>query len=230
MIDRIIDFPLAAKVDRIIPKKKIYDRANVTNRVKKIFIAEIEQIRWLFKLSPETINIPATNSVQEIQVFHLRLRGNGKTEDALLQIDKAIPSPILFVLQLEERFRYVGCYKRANLSDRAKWVTSEYFSAEWISEPSQHQPLPVSINLEALYHHFLRGLIPIEIRDNEDIAGLIQRAEMLRIKEREEERLQSRLQIEKQFNRKVEINAELRTIKTEIEKLSLFDYKRDWVG
>ena len=221
MIDRIIDFPNGAKVDRLIPKKKIYDKANVTNRVKKIFINEIEQIRWLHKLSPETINIPATDSVQELQVFHLRLRGKGKIEDALLQIDKAIPSPILFILQLEERFRYVGCYKRANLSDRAKWVTSAYFSASWILDDSEHQPLPVSINLEALYHHFLRGLIPIEIRDNEDISSLFQRAEMLRIKEREAERLQSRLQIEKQFNRKVEINTELRSIREEIEQLSV---------
>lgn len=220
MIDHIIDFPQGARVDRLIPKQKIYDKANVTNRVKSIFIAEIDQIRWLYKLSPETINIPATDSVQEIQVFHIRLRGKGKTADALLQIDKAIPSPILFILQLEARFRYVACYKRANLSDRAKWVISEYFSSDWISERREHQPLPLAINLETLYHHFLRGLIAIEMRDGENFSELIQRAEAIRVKEKEAERLQSRLQSEKQFNRKVTINAELRELKQKLEDLA----------
>lgn len=221
MIQHIIDFPSSARVDRIISKKKIYDKSDVTNRVKKIFIDKIEQVRWLYKLSPETINIPATETVQELQVFYLRLKKSDKTEDILIQIDKSIPSPILFILQFEKRIRYVASYKRPNQADHSKWVTSEYFSSGWIPESSDHKPLPVTINMEAIYHHFLRWLIPIKMRKNEDISSLVQRAELLRIKEREHERLNSKLHKEKQFNRKVEINTELKTISAEINRLSL---------
>jgi hypothetical protein len=221
LIQHIIDFPESARVDRIIPKKKIYDKAAVINRVKNAFIKEVEQIRWLYKLSPETINIPASKSVQEIQVFHIRLREQGEIEEVLVQIDKSIPSPILFMLQFEEQIRYVACFKRPSQAGRAKWVTSEYFGTNWIQEQAGHKSLPVTLTIESLYFQFLKWIIPIEIRDNEELSGLVQRAELLRMKECAGERLSSRLQKEKQFNRKVEINTELRTIRGEIDELLL---------
>lgn len=221
MIDYILDFPEAARVGRIIPKTKIYDKAGATNRVKNLFVREIEQIRWLYKLSPETINLKSTKSVLELQVFQLVLKQDLKSDDVLKNIDSTVPSPILFVLELDERVRYCACYKRPSLVDRKKWVTSEYFKSAWISSTAKHRSLPVVVSLEALYDHFIRGLIPIEIRDDENMDQFVQRAETLRIKEREVERLEVRLMKERQFNRKVEINAELRTISKEINTLRI---------
>jgi len=219
LIDYIIDFPEAARVDRIIPKTKIYEKAGATNRVRNLFVREIEQIRWLYKLSPETVNLKATKSVQEIQVFQLVLKQDLKSDDVLMSIDATIPSPILFILERDEQIRYCACYKRPSLVDQKKWVTSEYFKTAWISSTAKHRSLPVVVSLKALHDHFLRGLIPIEIWDDENIDQLVQRAETLRIKEREFERLEARLQKERQFNRKVEINSELRLISTEIDSL-----------
>jgi len=47
----------------------------------------------------------------------------------------------------------------------------------------------------------------------------IVRVEGIRLKQREAEKLQIKMQREKQFNRKLEINAQLRKIKKEIEVL-----------
>lgn len=54
----IVDIPKQAVVNRIIPK----DRFNFEDAKK------IERIRWVGKLSPNTINLPA-NKIQEIEIF-----------------------------------------------------------------------------------------------------------------------------------------------------------------
>jgi hypothetical protein len=48
---------------------------------------------------------------------------------------------------------------------------------------------------------------------------LVARVELIAAKQREVEKAASRLAKEKQFNRKVEINAKLRILKIELEKL-----------
>ena len=47
-----------------------------------------------------------------------------------------------------------------------------------------------------------------------------ERLATIRSKERECDKLEARVSREKQFNRKVELNAELRTIKNELERLT----------
>ncbi|HAL6090032.1 TPA: DUF4391 domain-containing protein, partial [Escherichia coli] len=54
----------------------------------------------------------------------------------------------------------------------------------------------------------------------ESLADLVARVEMVAAKQREVEKAASRLAKEKQFNRKVEINAQLRQLKNELEELT----------
>ena len=42
--------------------------------MKDLFVAQVEQIVWQYKLAPETINLPATPGVPEIQVFGIGSR------------------------------------------------------------------------------------------------------------------------------------------------------------
>ncbi|VEC36251.1 Uncharacterised protein [Escherichia coli] len=57
-------------------------------------------------------------------------------------------------------------------------------------------------------------------RPQESLADLVARVEMVAAKQREVEKAASRLAKEKQFNRKVEINAQLRQLKNELEELT----------
>jgi hypothetical protein len=62
--------------------------------------------------------------------------------------------------------------------------------------------------------------MPVQPRPNENIAEQIQRVGMIRGKRTEAAKLEARLKKEKQFNRKVEINAQLRSLRKDIEVLS----------
>ena len=70
-----------------------------------------------------------------------------------------------------------------------------------------------------LYEKLLDGLMPYPARPGEDLQTRVERMERIRFRQRELERCEARLRKEKQFNRKVAINAELREIKNLLAEL-----------
>lgn len=150
----VYKFPESAKFGKMLAKSKIYGYATLTSKVKKLFVAQVEKITWDYKLSPATINLPGSDSVQEIQVFHVVLRTGVLASEILQTIDKAIPSPILFLLQYKGKCRYVAAHKRPSEADKNKWVVSNHFKTDWMNASQEQAELPVVLNMEALYHFF----------------------------------------------------------------------------
>jgi len=180
----------------------------------------VEQIVWQYKLAPETINITGTPSVPEIQVFSVALKDGELKTEVLRCIDQAIPFPILFELKYDGKVKPVAAFKRPNEADATKLVISEYFDWDWVPDDTPRKPLPMVFDLEALYGHLLMPLMPYPARPGEGLQARVERVEHIRLKQRELERCESRLHKEKQFNRKVAINAELRDLKQELENLT----------
>ena len=67
----LFDYPAKATFGRILPKTKIYEYASPTSGLKELFVRQVDQIIWKYKLAPETINLPSTKTAPEIQVFHV---------------------------------------------------------------------------------------------------------------------------------------------------------------
>ena len=219
------DYPKSASFGRVLPKNKIYEHAGANTALKDLFVREVDQIVWRYKLAPETINLSPTKSVAEIQVFDISLK-TGKLDEAVLRaIDKAIPFPLIFELSHGGKRRATAAYKRPSEADSAKWVISEYFATDWMVDTVARSPLPVAVNLGGLYDALLSGLMPQQVQaapgqDAEDIQARVDRIEAIRTKTREVERIKARLGREKQFNKRVAINAELREAKLEVERLT----------
>jgi hypothetical protein len=216
----LFDYPKKAVFNRIVPKSKFYERAKPSKTVRERFVSEISQIVWRYKLAPETINLPARSGIHEIQVFSIASKTQDLSEDVLRTIDKAIPSPIIFEIEFESRTRMVAAYKRQSESDSSNWVVELYFASDWLPSDTNRQPLPIVLDMGSLYEQFLRSLVSISQRPGEDLRGFVGRAASIRSKESEQRKLDVRLHAEKQFNRKVELNAQLRKIHEEIASLS----------
>lgn len=219
-MSNLYNFPKAAAFGRMIPKSKIYEHGTPNTKVKNLFIQEIEKIIWAYKLSPETINLPASEGVKEIQIFIITLRTGNVSQEVLYTIDKAIPSPILFQLNYKSKIRYLAAYKRPSEADKSKWVVSSYFETDWIDANSKKTELPIVLNMGALYQAFLKKIIPLPFKKGESLDELVSRVDRLRIKERDAKKLESRIKNEKQFNRKVDLNRHLNELKQEIEELN----------
>jgi hypothetical protein len=213
-------YPKQAEFHRVLPKSKIYAHAKPGRRVKDLFVSQLGEIVWKYKLSPETINLPARNGITEIQVFEITLKTGELDEDVLRTIDRAIPFPILFQLTHGERVRFAASYKRPSEADSSKWVIEASFSTPWL-HPSSFtlHPLPVSLDLAGLYEQLVRSHIPISPRPGESIREHITRFCAMQAKERERQQLEARLNKEKQFNRKVELNSALRALRAELDSL-----------
>ena len=215
----IFQYPEKAYFNRTIPKTKLYENANINKSVKDAFVSQIQQIIWAYKLSPETINLSATKSLLEIQVFNINLKEPDLNESVLLSIDKAIPHPIIFQLIYDQQLKVIATYKRPNESDETKWVVDQYYSSRWVTPQEQLQlrtPLPMALNLSGLYEQMLRELIPIEAKDGENIKEQSARLKEIMQKQAGIKKLEADIAKEKQFNRKVEMNAQLKILQKQI--------------
>lgn len=217
-------YPKQAEFGRVLPKNKIYEHSGANTRLKDLFVEQVEQIVWRYKLAPETINLPAKPGVPEIQVFSIQLKTQELHRDVLRCIDGAVQFPIIFELTqsqgAEARTQVVAAYKRPSEADSANWVCSEYFESAWMPATAGRSPLPLTLDLAGLYEQLLRRLVPITARDQEPLRDLVARTEALLAKATEVAKAEARLSREKQFNRKVEINSTLRQLKAELEQLN----------
>ncbi|GDX85965.1 hypothetical protein LBMAG43_20070 [Methylococcaceae bacterium] len=90
-------YPQKALLSRPLPKSKIYQFAAPTSAVKQLFVSQIDSIVWQYKLAPETTNLPATESVTEIQIFDISLKGSECDLSILRCIDAEFHSISFFV-------------------------------------------------------------------------------------------------------------------------------------
>ncbi|WP_050468893.1 DUF4391 domain-containing protein [Herbaspirillum chlorophenolicum] len=215
----LIGYPVQAAFGRTLSKSKVYEHSGANARLKDLFVKQVEQIVWAYKLAPETLNLPARAGVPEIQVFSLQLKTPELHRDVLLCIDGAISFPIVFELTYEGRIKVVAAYKRPNETDARRWVLSDYFATDWLPAGCERVAMPVALHMGGLYEQLLSRLIPLQVWPQESLADLVLRVEQTQIKQRELDKITARLAKEKQFNRKVEINAELRKLKTELDGL-----------
>ena len=209
-----ISYPKQATFGRTLPKSKIYEHSAVTAGVRELFVRQVEQIVWQYKLAPETINLPAKPGVPEIQVFAIQLKTPELNLNVLRCIDGAVQFPIIFELNFDGKTQVVAAYKRPSESDTSQWILSDYFATEWLPSDIERAAMPLALDLGGLYEQVLHRLIPAPARPQERLADLVARVELVAAKQREVEKAASKLAKEKQFNRKVEINAELRKLKS----------------
>lgn len=208
----LVSYPKQAEFGRVVPKNKIYEHAGVKARLKELFVEQVEQIVWQYKLASETINLPAKPGVPEIQVFRISLKGPDLDEAVLQCIDDAVQFPLLFELEYQGKVRMVATYKRPSEADSGRWVTSDYFWGRWLPATTERNSLPAALDLGGLYEQLLQWLIPLQARPQETLTELVVRVELARAKQLEIEKTSARLAKEKQFNRKLEINAHLRQL------------------
>lgn len=236
----LYDWPRAAAFGRVIPKNKIYEHAGASTGLKDLFVREVDQIVWSHKLAPETVNLAATKQVAEIQVFRIVARTATLDAAVLRAIDKAIPFPLIFEVAYGGRVRLAASYKRPSEADSARWVVGDYFQGDWLPEDAAREPLPVALNMGALYERLLEPLVagqtarllpgseeppqtaitPAEVEPPVSLEERIAQAEAIKAQTREIERIMARLGREKQFNKRVAVNAELRAAKQQLERLT----------
>lgn len=199
----MISFPERCKVNKFIPKKTFYEKIGLSTAGKDDFVNYIEKIIWLYKLSEETIGITKTEKTEEIQVFELTLKSKIIPKNIIRIITKSIPYKILFVLKFENEF----CYSIR--------VVEDIYFTEWNEEITMNL---VGLNLDDIYKDIVKSIIKEQDND-EEFEHIINKKNKVDELYKKIEQLNNKINNEKQFNKKVELNLELQKLNKEMEEL-----------
>lgn len=232
-------YPSTALVDKPIPKNKFYQQGSANHRIERLFVEQVESIRWAYKLSPHTINLADSDTVKEIQIFSIVSRVENLSTEVLQFIDKLIPSPIIFEIVFDSQVKVVATYKRQSQADSQKVVLGKYYATDW-QDPTQREDLPIVFGIADLYEYFIEQLLlstnkaspnvvlipniaanlSTMTQKTDSIEDKIAHAEKVALLTKQINELQKRIYKEKQFNRQVEMNLQLQTLQKQLKDLT----------
>lgn len=213
-------FPRTTEFNKRIPKQKFYENIQVTPALKRFFVDQIKNIYWSNKIAHSTLNLAEGTAVTEIEVFEIRLNQQQLDESVLLQIDKEVPYHILFVLSYEEKYQAWIGYKEVVDSEKSAFKVNRYYHTEWLAE----EELPVKLDglsIDTVYENFVRQIAGEQLQSMpaESIKESVERAEKIQQLKKQIDTLQSKIRKEKQLNKQMQMNAELKLLRKELEVL-----------
>ena len=222
---KLYKFPQQAKVDRLIPKNKFYEQGKANTKIEQLFVNQVENIRWAYKLASSTIHLQDQEDLKEIQIFRVKSRVEDLDVSILSFIDKLILTPIIFEVVYQDKVKVVATYKRLNQADKTKAVIGQYYASEWLEDHDRVE-LPLYLKLADLYEHFIAQILPItsseDSGDDDESVSIelkLQKAQQLESLQKQLDKLKSKLRNEKQFNRKVELNKKVSELESQLAQV-----------
>lgn len=201
--------PPQARVHVVVPKGRFLSRSGVSTKLRREFIDKVRKITWEYKLAPETIGIPKTEAIEEVQIFLIELKERTIPKGVLKLINRSIPYPVLFVLSHDSHTAY-GIALRGTGEER-------YYFSEW-DEPMRFDF--AGLTLETLYQGLVKVFIGADVGKDQDFGTIVEVDKQKAVLEREIQALQNKIRSERQFNKKVEYNRIVHSKKEELASLA----------
>lgn len=213
-------FPGSTEFNKRIPKQKFYENIEVSSSLRRVFVEQIKIVYWRNKLAVSTLNIASGESVTEIEVFEVRLTEPILEETVLRQIDKEIPYHILFILTCDGKAQAWIGYKEAAASGSNAFKVNRYYHTEWMPENELRFSID-GLNMDVVYENLVRQIAGeiLQTNSNESLKDSVERDEERRRLEKQIAALENKIRKEKQLNRRMEMNTELKRLKEELEGL-----------
>ena len=208
----MVNFPASTIVDRRVPKQSFYDNISISPGLKRAFVDQISLIIWRNKLAESTLTISAGKDIHEIQIFELQLRQKELDSRILSAIAGAIPYKIVFVLVFD--------------GEAQAWmeVCGTFYCGDW--QPLKEFVLKLEgLNLDMVYANMARQISGGRLGSEGDIAGAVERDKRRQKLERAIVALEKKVVGERQFNRQMELNRDLKCLKAEMEEQNEQNHK-----
>lgn len=212
----MIGLPKSTEFNQRIPKQKFYENISVSPTLKRVFIEQIKVIYWRNKVTATTMNLAAGETVTELEVFEVKLNGQQLDESVLRQIDKEIPYHILFLLEYDGKYQAWTAYKEAAAFGSNAFKVGTYYHTDWL--PETELPLKVEgLSVDKVYENFVRQIAGDALRSEEgkteSLKESVERDNRRQELEKQVAALQTKVRKERQLNKQVQLNAELKKLK-----------------
>ena len=213
--------PKTTEFNKRIPKQKFYENISVSPAMKRIFIEQIKNVYWKNKIATSTVNLAPGETVTEVEIFEVNLNASTLDESVLRQMDREIPYHIIFLLEYEGKYQAWTAYKEVAGSGTNAFKVGTYYHTDWLSENDLHLTLE-GLNIDSVYENFVRQIAGNNLRQettDESLSESVNKMEQRKLLEKQIQTLQAKVRKEKQLNKQVQLNAELKKLKKELESL-----------
>ena len=215
----MINLPKSTEFNKRIPKQKFYEKLNVTPALKRSFIDQIKTVIWRNKIAESTINIAPGKTVTEIEIFEIQLNSSELDTDVLKLIDKEIPYHIVFILSFDGKYQAWTAYKEEAASGNSAFKVDTYYHTEWLEE--EKLPLKADgLDIDRVYENFVRQIAGDALKNvnDESLKESVEREKRREQLKKQIAVLETKIRKEKQFNKQVEMNGQLKRLKKELEE------------
>lgn len=240
-IIQALGLPPDARVDARVPKKLLAEQGAPTAADKRAIQDGIDELQWLAACKPSTIGVPSftddTREYLEITVIACAFRSSAKAARLIELIHRAIPYPVLLVTSDDQGVTISAAHKRNAERETGKVVvegvvfthltgasTAAKIEAAFLDNLSlARQPRR---DLCALYEGWLTKIEALnaarlrgDFNPSDEHRAIERRREALEAHSRltrELVSLRAKATREKQLNRRVELNLEIRRIEADL--------------
>jgi hypothetical protein len=202
----VLNLPKSTEFNKKIPKQKFYDKIEISPEVKRALVEQIKEIRWVNKLSPDTLNLQPGTRVTELEVFLIHLKEQELDERVLRQIDRELPYHLLFLLEYEGQYKAVIGYKEAAEAGTAAFKVNRYYATEWGSQAELRLELR-GLDIDAVYEGYVRQIAGAALigTQGSDLRESVENAAQQEKLERQLAALDAKIRKEKQPKKKFEL-------------------------
>lgn len=200
----MLNLPEITELHKPLPKTQIYKKFQFSNAQQTKFDADISRIDIVNEVSLRTIpSIQQGKKINSIYVLSVTLKTKDYDSKNIEKISKIIPQNLVFALQYEEEIQLaVFCEK--------------IFVTEWMHETKAKLELK-GFNFDEVWENIIKQIEGGEWDSNLSLSENIELKERKEKLQKEIDVLKKKMKNEKQFNRQIEIKAEIRRLEEMIK-------------
>lgn len=213
----IFNLPNECKIDKNIPKEVIYKNAEANEKLKRIFIDNVEKIRFVYMLNFSNSNIQDYKNdkerFEEIDFIKIILKEKGKENIISKLFHQLIPKSTVIILKFKNEILISVSDKRV---DKEKIILVEVFNSNWIDienkilDELDYKKLN-STNLKLFYENIIEKVRIINLSKELNYKNSVksENIDLLEELNKEIEELKLLRKKETQINRVAEIQTKL---------------------
>ena len=214
-MENILKFPQATIVDKNVPKNAFYKRADSAHSawMKQFLTDEFENITWLYKLHPSTLNVEDGEKVHEIDVFVCTMKHDHYSINPFCALDDLLPRHTMFIVRygastdLLMQHKVMSVVVGEEKWTRGKTELQRNVDLDHISFSIEGQ------SMDKVYGNLLGQVSGLKTRSEEDYKTAVELRRKIENTQKQILSLQKQIRSEKQFNLQLEMNAEARQLK-----------------
>lgn len=205
----MVNLPDTTRLHRRVPKEAFYSNLQLSAGVKNAFVTDLDRVFIEYGLSKDGLNLSKDSDLEVFYIMRLELKKQDYDPRIVEAIARQNPHKLLFVLSFDQ-LACLAVYQ------------GKLYSTEWSPE--------VELRLEAhgqslreIWDNFI-AQIALTGEHPGDVSGLsveerLKRQESVRYLEKQIASLQGKIKKEKQLNKQVQLNTELKKLRKELKEL-----------